>query len=151
LLSGSAAGRLQMSSSPTHSTDRERLKRFLYDKVENLEQLAILAWLHANGDSLSAEQIARQVLLPIGVTRHALDCLKSRGLVASLPARSEYFRFQAEDAETAELVELLLQAYQRDPASMVALMGSSAIERIRSAAWQTFSECARVVARKQKE
>ena len=135
----------------THSTHRERLKRFLYDKVENLEQLAILAWLHTNGDGLSAAEIARQVLLPIEVTRHALDRLKSRGLVASVPAPSGHFRFHAEDAETAELVELLLQTYQRDPATMVALMGSSAIERIRSAAWQTFTECARVFAGKRKE
>jgi hypothetical protein len=133
----------------THSTHRERLKRFLYDKVENLEELAILAWLRVQGTAaLPIDVIAAEVQLPVSVSALALEQLHRRGLVWRSESLPRTFRFQADNAETSELVELLMAAYERDPASLMALMGSSAIERIRSAAWQTFADCVRLSAKK---
>lgn len=135
---------------PLPSTERERLKRFLYDTVENLNQLSILVWLHQRRHRpFATSAVARGVCLTPGVARAELQHLLDRQLVTRIDG-SDAVQYVGPDPETSELVDLLVAAHTRDPAAVMQLLGSSAIERVRRAAWKTFSECARLGAEKPK-
>ena len=120
----------------------DALKRFLFEYVEDLEALAVLAWLSEQPTALGQgrEAAAKATGLPPSSVREALDRLVERGLVLRSEPEPAAFSYAPQDARAAALARRLLDEYRANPRQVMELMTKNSIERVKSAAAQTFAE-----------
>lgn len=120
----------------------DALKRFLFDYVEDLEKLAVLAWLSAQPTALgqSVEDVAGATGLPLSSTREALARLVGRGLLLRSAAEQATFSYAPQDARVAALLGRVIDEYRVSPLQVMELMTKNSIERVKTAAAQAFAE-----------
>ncbi|HEX6271642.1 MAG TPA: hypothetical protein VFZ53_01315 [Polyangiaceae bacterium] len=127
----------------SQETDDGPLKRLLFDTVEGIEELEILAWFAKGNESGDSEVIARSVALPADALCAALERLSTGGLLEPSPEKPGEFRPATKPA-TARLAALVVSEYRANPARVMKLMTENAIERVRTAALHTFAESFRI-------
>lgn len=126
------------------SSDHQELERFLLERLEDLDELRVLVWLHARGERPAVlTEIAVAVGSPTAVAQRTLERLASRGLVAISALEPAEYCFDPQDPETKAGFERLFAEFRVDPSSVMKLMTSVAIERVRTAALRTFGEALR--------
>ncbi len=127
-------------------TDDEELRRFLFEHVEDLEDLEIIARFHELGDDrlLNAAELAVLTRFPDTTTREALARLAARGLLAPTATEPVSYRYVIADASLRERLERAVVEYRQQPIKVMGMMTSNAIERVRTAAVRTFAECFRI-------
>ena len=120
----------------------DALKRFLFDYVEDLEKLAVLAWLSEQPTTLGQgrDAVAKATGLPPSSVREALLRLVERRLVLRTEAEPAAFSYAPQDARVAALARRVLDEYRANPRQVMELMTKNSIERVKSAAVQTFAE-----------
>jgi DNA-binding IclR family transcriptional regulator len=125
-----------------HAHEIDALKRFLFDYVEDLEKLAVLAWLSEQPTALGQgrEAVAKATGLPQPSVREALGRLVERGLVLRSEAEPAAFSYAPQDTRVATLAQRVLDEYRANPLQVMELMTKNSIERVKSAAVQTFAE-----------
>lgn len=118
----------------------DALKRILFDYVEDLEKLAILAWLSAQPTALgqSLEDVTLATRLPRASVREALTRLVERGVVLRSGAEPAAYSYAPQESRVAAWLARIIEEYRADPLQVMGLMTKNSIERVKSAAVQTF-------------
>lgn len=93
---------------------------------------------------MTLEQLAAGTRLPEASAQFALEGLTARGLVGRAGSDPTTYRFAAPDEETRAALKLIVDAYREDPLSVIKVMASNSIDRVRSAALRTFAEAFRL-------
>jgi sugar-specific transcriptional regulator TrmB len=93
---------------------------------------------------MTLDQLTTACALPETSVRQALERLVGRGLIATIEGTPLSYRFAPPDAVTRDQIERIVEQYRANPLTVIKIMASSAIERVRSAALYTFAEAFRV-------
>jgi hypothetical protein len=124
--------------------DLDQLKAFLFEQVETLEELAILACLHERGsEGATQAAVAQAIGFPPAVTERALEQLSTRGTITCSALEPAEYRFEPPDATRAMFARVFAE-YHANPLSVMRLMTANAIERVRTAALRTFADAFRI-------
>ncbi len=123
----------------------EALRGFLYDHVENLEELAVLAAVQARrqSDPLEVAAIVRATDLPRASVEEAVQRLERAGMLTRAPAAEAAFACAERDQAFTLLLERAIAEYRQNPLTMMGLMTANAIDRVRGAARRRFGESLR--------
>jgi hypothetical protein len=119
----------------------ENVRAFLRHHVESYEQLELLLFLrehHALGWPIS--QIAERLHFPSGEIDQAVAGLVAAGCVAERAQPERAIRYAPRDEGQAAAIDGLAAAYAARPLAIIKLMNANAIERVRSAAIDTFAD-----------
>ena len=109
----------------------DRFRRLLAKQIDTVEKLEILAALDAAPEAtLTVDQLATGLRVPRDVVRPAIVELRVIGLVDVTSRGAVRLVPLSDDDQKA--VDVLLAAYDRDPRSIVGLLGEIAMERIRN-------------------
>ena len=126
------------------SSEADKLKSFLADHVEDLEELVLLAALQARGPAGSTlVKLVDTTRLPVETIRAHLDKLAARGLVACSVLEPAEYRFEPPEA-LRQPFERVLDQYRADPMSVLMLLSANAIERVRTGALRAFADAFRL-------
>jgi len=121
------------------SENDEELSQFLFEHVETHEQLQTLLLLHKEPANLqTAEAISAALNVPLAVVLTALKQLCQQGLVQQDGAQG--FRYAAKDETLKAGVERLVEAYDQNWSTVLRLLSTNAIRRIRTSVIGTFSD-----------
>jgi hypothetical protein len=124
--------------------DSPELKQFLFDNVQSLEELQILAWFNRKaGASTTQEEIARDTTISSILASEALVRLRSVGVLVTESSRPGEFRYNLENPIHEMLLELM-SLYQAEPLGVIRLMTANAIERMRASALRAFADAFRL-------
>jgi hypothetical protein len=128
----------------TENDDLDELKAFLFEQVETLEELAILAFLHARGsEGATQAAVAQAIGFPPAVTLRALEQLCTRGTISCSALEPAEYRFEPTSA-TRAMFERVFRQYNANPLGLMKFMTANAIERVRTAALRTFADAFRI-------
>jgi hypothetical protein len=117
------------------------LQAFLYDCIENYEQLELLVFLHGDATRWwTAGECATQLGIPESLVAIALDDLVGRQLAERRPETVACYRYAPGSLELDYKSNLLARHYQQNRFEIVKLMSANAIERLRTSALRTFAE-----------
>src|SRR5690349_8474455 len=122
------------------SPSLEQLRRFLFEHVEDLEELEVLACLHDRREEATLAVIADEIRFPARTVLPVLERLAARGIVSCTALEPAQYRFEAPDAEARQRFEEVFAAYRANPSALMKLMTSNAIDRVRTAAMRTFAD-----------
>jgi hypothetical protein len=122
------------------SPSLDQLRWFLFEHVEDLEELEILACLRARSQGATLTVIANEIRFPLPTVLPVLERLVARGIVSCTALEPAEYRFEAPDAETRQQFERVFEVYRADPSAVMKLMTSNAIDRVRTAAMRTFAD-----------
>jgi hypothetical protein len=128
----------------------EALRRFLFEHVESLEELVILAALRARRQSgpVDLEALVNVTELSSLAVEEVLLRLTQAGLVSQVGDAVRAFAFVERDGDFSRLLERAIAEYHRNPLQVMTFMTTNAIERVRGAARRTFGESLRGVEQK---
>jgi hypothetical protein len=128
------------------SVEDEELRRFLFEHVDDLEDLEIVARFHELGDDrlLNAVEVAVLTRFPVATTTDALARLSARGVLAPTATEPVSYGYVIADASLHERLARAVAEYRREPIKVMGMMTTNAIERVRTAAIRTFAECFRI-------
>jgi hypothetical protein len=128
------------------ANEDEELRRFLFEHVDDLEDLEIVARFHELGDDrlLNAVEVAVLTRFPVATTTDALARLSARGLIAPTATEPVSYGYVIADASLRERLARAVVEYRREPIKVMGMMTTNAIERVRTAAIRTFAECFRI-------
>jgi predicted transcriptional regulator len=117
------------------------VERFLFEELEDYEQLEALLYLHHDpARSASAREIAGALALAVDATLEALEHLRRRGLVVLEAGGGEpRYSYRREEVE-GDTIRALARFYQERRVEVMKRMTANAIARVRSAAIRTFSD-----------
>jgi hypothetical protein len=119
----------------------ENVRAFLREHVESYEQLELLLFLrehHALGWAMS--QVAERMRLPPEEIDQAVAGLLAAGCVVERAQPERTIRYAPRDEGQAAAIDALAAAYAARPLAIIKLMNANAIERVRSAAIDTFAD-----------
>jgi hypothetical protein len=117
------------------------LQAFLYDCIENYEQLELLVFLHRERNRWwTAGETAQQIGIPESLAAIALDDLVSRQLAERRPELAARYRYAPGSLELDYKSNLLARHYQENRFEIVKAMSANSIERLRTSALRTFAE-----------
>lgn len=117
------------------------LQAFLFDCIENYEQLELLVFLQRDRNRwLTADECARQLGIPESLVAIALEDLVGRQLAERRPDPAARYRYAPGTLELDYKSGLLARHYQENRFEIVKLMSANAIERLRTSALRTFAE-----------
>jgi hypothetical protein len=128
------------------SDDLEELKGFLFEHIEDLDELEILLWSrrHLPESWMSGTAIAEAHPFPAERTLDVLERLSARALLVREAGNPPRYRCDPPDASLRTMLDRMLTAYEANPLRFFQLMNANAIERVRTAAIRTFAECFRI-------
>ena len=136
------------SEKPTvlESLEIEGLRRFLREHLEDLEDVAILAWLKGQAATQGSvlDAVAAGTHLARASIGESLERLLARGFVARNDAEPSGFRYAPRDPELTPPLDRIIELYRTSPLEVMALMNANSIERVKSAALRTFTDASRV-------
>ncbi len=118
------------------------VRALLLEHVDSFEQLDLLLLLHRERDAdWTAAELCDRLRIPRAVVDASLGLLCMRGLVRQRPARKPAaFVYAPASSGLDQAVSRLATAYSERPVSVIRLMSSNAIQRMRSGAFRAFSE-----------
>lgn len=126
------------------AADQEALRRFLYEHVENLEELAVVAAVRSRRPSgAELEQVVRTTGLPRASVEEALGRLVTTGLLVRSSGVVLTFAYAEHEHDFTVLLDRAIAEYQRNPVQVMGFMTTNAIERVRGAARRRFGESLR--------
>lgn len=128
------------------SVEIEGLRRFLLDHLEDLEDVAILAWLKRRParEGSSLEAVVSGTRLPKATVAESVERLVARGFVAQNDTEPPAFRYAPRDPELAPPLDHVIELYSSNPLEVMGLMNAISIERVKRAALRTFADGSRV-------
>lgn len=116
------------------------VRSFVEERIHTLEQLEILLLLHARPScSPTIAQLAQELRLTPEQVSSGLDGLRAAGLL-SAGAQDGCARYQPESAALAAQVDALAAAYQSSRVSLIVLISSNAMDRVRNAGLRAFAQ-----------
>lgn len=119
----------------------EDVSAILHDHIRSWEQLEILLLLHANrSEAWSAESVANRMRLGVELSLRTLEHLSKQRLVESSEDDTRRFWFGPGDPTLDETVGRLAEAYRERQVEVLKILTTDAVDRVRSAAMETFSE-----------
>lgn len=125
--------------------DSQKLKQFLLDHVETLEELQILVWFHRHsGASATDTQIAEETAISLTLVSEALERMANSRILSSTDSQPVAFRYDPADAVVHETLQEVLARYLEDPRAVMQVMTANAIERLRASAMRAFAEAFRI-------
>jgi hypothetical protein len=114
---------------------------FLRDCVESYEQLELLLFLRAHAAvEWPMREIADRMRFPADEIDKAVRGLVAAGCIAERAKPQHAIRYAPRDEGQAEAIDALAAAYAERPLAIIKLMNANAIERVRSAAIDTFAD-----------
>jgi hypothetical protein len=113
----------------------EDVRIFVAKYVWTFEELQILARASSGGD-VDLDEIAIALALNPDQLRIAAAALRDRGLLVQ--TGSAAFRFEGMNAEVTSVVTRLIAEYEANPVSVVRLLSSNSLTRLRAAVSQAF-------------
>lgn len=130
--------------------DAEELRLTLLELFDDLEELAIVAWLREQPTTLGIEapEIAASVRLPLTTVVDALGRLRSRGLVSCTSSPPVSYRYLGQEAEREARVEYVVLEFRSNPVQVLGAMTSNSMERLRTATLRTFADAFRLARKK---
>lgn len=110
------------------------LQKFLFDFVESLEDLLILAWFQSldQGTLATASEVAQATGVTELIASDVLERLTSKGLLAMTAAPLARFRYAPPNQEFSATLDLVLERYQASPMDVLRIMSANSIERVRA-------------------
>jgi len=126
-------------------SEEDEFKRFLFDHVEDVQELSMLAWVEslAPNSGRSGNEISEGIHFPVGSTIDAAERLVARGLLARSETEPPLY-YREENEEIRVMLSRAVAAYRSDPVRVMQLLTTNSIDRLRAAALQTFAECFRL-------
>ena len=119
----------------------ENVRAFLRDHVESYEQLELLLFLREqHALEWSMRQIAERMHFPADEIDEAVRGLVVAGCVVERAQPERAIRYAPRDEGQAAAIDALAAAYAARPLAIIKLMNANAIERVRSAAIDTFAD-----------
>lgn len=129
------------------SDETEQLRAFLRDHISGFEELEVLLFfVRAPRRPWSASELVASLNLSEVLVRSALEQLVSAAAPLTLDGEAgsaKSYRYTP-DAPTERLLEVLRLAYDEERLSILQLMSSNAMERVRSAAAQRLANAFRL-------
>jgi hypothetical protein len=114
---------------------------FLRNCVESYEQLELLLFLRENAAvEWPMSEITERKRFPADETEEAVRGLLAAGCIAERTEPRRAIRYAPRDEGQAEAIDQLAAAYAARPLAIIKLMNANAIERVRSAAMDTFAD-----------
>lgn len=114
---------------------------FLRDCVESYEQLELLIFLREHAAlEWPVSGIAGRVRVPPDELDDAIRGLVAAGCIAERTEPPRAIRYAPRDEGQSEAIDALAAAYAQRPLAIIKLMNANAIERVRSAAMDTFAD-----------
>jgi hypothetical protein len=123
------------------------LRLFLFERVSSYEELEALLFLAQNEErELTDAEVAAALGAPVDPIEEALRGLASRGELVEATQRAglALYRYAPRDEARRARVDELRQAYAERRLSVVRMMSSNAVERVRGAAMQRLADAFRV-------
>jgi hypothetical protein len=119
----------------------ESVRAFLRDHVESYEQLELLLFLRTHAaDEWPISALAERVRFPAEELDDAVRGLVAAGCIAERTQPGRTLRYAPSGEGQAEAIDALAAAYAARPLAIIKLMNANAIERVRSAAMDTFAD-----------
>ena len=120
----------------------ENVRALLRNCITSYERLEILLLLHRQPAQLwNVSSVEAQVYIPADRTLETLECLREFGLLEAVSSASGVlFRYAPARPDLAEAVEALAHAFKEQRATVVGVMSTNAIERVRMAAPGAFAD-----------
>jgi sugar-specific transcriptional regulator TrmB len=129
-----------MTDFPQHD-----IQRFLYDFVESLEDLRVLAWFR--GLERGAPRTASEVVEATGISDlivgDVLDRLEAKYLLETTADAPVLFRYAPPTPEFSATLDAVLERYQENSMDVLRIMSANSIERVRAATLRTWDEAVR--------
>ena len=128
----------------TDSPQRD-IQRFLYDFVESLEDLRILAWFRhlEEGTLATASEVVRATGVLDLVVSEVLERLTAKGLLEATADAPVAFRYAPPSHEFSATLDAVLERYAANSMEVLRIMSANSIERVRVAAFWTLAESLR--------
>jgi hypothetical protein len=123
------------------------LRLFMLEQVSSYEELEALLFLAQHeGRELTDAELAAALRAPVGAIEEALRGLARRGELVEVTQRSgvALYRYAPRDDAGRARVEELRHAYAERRLSVVRMMSSNAVERVRAAAMQRLADAFRI-------
>jgi hypothetical protein len=124
----------------------ERLRLFLWDHVPGYEELqALLFVARAAGQDWTDFEVAESLNVPVEPISSALESLVSTGMVEAVRRGNlTAFRYAPKTDNLREAVVELQRAYSEQPLTVMQMMSTNAMERVRTAALRRFADAFRL-------
>jgi len=117
------------------------LQAFLFDCIENYEQLELVVFLHRDRSRWwTTGECSGHLGIPESLVAPALDDLVSRQLAELRTEPAARYRYAPGSPELDYKARLLARHYQENRFEIVKLMSANSIERLRTSALRTFAE-----------
>jgi hypothetical protein len=114
---------------------------FLRECVESYEQLELLLFLREHAAvEWPMSEIADRMRFPAAEIDEAVRGLLAAGCIAARTQPQRTIRYAPRDEGQAEAIDAMAAAYAARPLAIIKLMNANAIERVRSAAMDTFAD-----------
>ncbi len=111
----------------------EAVLRFIVDRVDSVEQLEILLLLHRHPErAWNAESLARELRISAFSGGERLEDLMRAGLLARVDGSAHDFRYAPETPALDESVSGLATAYAKRRVTVINLIFSKPIDKIRT-------------------
>lgn len=126
----------------------ERLRLFLHESVKSYEELEALLFLAQNPDrEFDAGAVTLALNAASGSLHDALEALADRGQLVQVTASSTgtLYRYAPIDESLRQLVTDLELAYAERRMSVVQMLSTNALERVRHAAMRRLADAFRLV------
>ena len=122
------------------------VQAFLRQHVESYEHLEVLLLLQSHrSEHWSSEAVAEKLRITTAAAREAIDHLDRNGLLRSRASDSgPACRYCPASESLESMVDRLVQIYEDNRLGVILLMNAGAIDRVRSAALQTFADAIRL-------
>lgn len=127
----------------THSP--QDLQEFLFDFVENVEDLRVLSWFRQRGAGgvATESEVAGAIGVEDFTVCEVLERLVSKAVLERSASTPPVFRYAPSDLEFSVTLDAVLERYGESPMDILRIMSANAIERLRRAALRTFAESLR--------
>lgn len=125
----------------------DSLRLFLLEQVSSYEELEALLFLAQHeGRELTDAELAAALRAPVDAIEEALRGLAGRRELVEVTQRAgiALYRYGPRDEAGRARVEELRQAYAERRLSVVRMMSSNAVERVRGAAMQRLADAFRI-------
>jgi hypothetical protein len=115
---------------------------FLRDHIESHEELEILLLIHRQLDrEWTVAAVATELGMAPALATEAAESLRRKNLLSATGTEPGVsFTASQQSSETTDSLRRLIEAYQQHRFEIVALLGTHAIDRLRTRALKTFSD-----------
>ena len=117
----------------TESGLSENVKKFIIDHINSVEQLEVLLLLHSHKQKeWSAREASQELRINQDSAKVRLADLHSRGLLAVRESSDPLYRYQPQKPNFAQTVDDLAKAYPEYRVTVINLIFSKPIDKIRT-------------------